>query len=87
MRRAVVVLLTILATSGTAHAQDWEATMQATTYLQTYIQIDTTNPPGDVRDAVTFLTAILRREQIDYQLSLRIHGEDCLPARPGQRPR
>ncbi len=44
---------------------DWPAIeREATTMLQEYIKIDTSNPPGDVSKAVDFLEEILRQEGI-----------------------
>ncbi|MCH8065186.1 MAG: hypothetical protein IIC90_05100, partial [Chloroflexi bacterium] len=45
---------------------DWDAvTEEATDLLSRYIQIDTTNPPGNEAPAVRFLEEILRKNGID----------------------
>ncbi|MCH8949141.1 MAG: M20/M25/M40 family metallo-hydrolase [Chloroflexi bacterium] len=45
---------------------DWDAvTEEATDILSRYIQIDTTNPPGNEAPAVRFLEEILRKNGID----------------------
>jgi len=45
---------------------DWDAvTDEATDILSRYLQIDTTNPPGNEEPAARFLEDILRREGID----------------------
>ncbi len=50
-------------------------------WLQEYIQIDTTNPPGNEREAAEFLAGILRQEGIDSQLLDSPQGRTSLYAR------
>jgi acetylornithine deacetylase/succinyl-diaminopimelate desuccinylase-like protein len=45
---------------------DWdELELEATTLLQRYLRIDTTNPPGGEEAGVEFLAQILRAEGFD----------------------
>lgn len=65
----VLVMSAMVHTASAAQVPDWnEVLKQATGYLQQYLRIDTTNPPGDVRQAVSFLTGILRTAQIDHEI-------------------
>ncbi len=51
------------------HTPAWEDAFRlATTYLQQYLRIDTTNPPGDVRQAVAYLEPILRQAEIEHEV-------------------
>lgn len=50
-------------------AVDWDAVeAEAADWLSTYIQIDTTAPPGNERDGAVFLRDLLRREGFTTQL-------------------
>jgi acetylornithine deacetylase/succinyl-diaminopimelate desuccinylase-like protein len=72
MRRTAGLLLLILsATSARARAQapDWQALTDETLHnLTDYIKVNTTNPPGNERDAARFLKAILDKEGIESQV-------------------
>ena len=51
--------------SPAAQSFDWKAlATEAIKSLQAYIRIDTSNPPGDVKQAADFLSEILKREGI-----------------------
>jgi acetylornithine deacetylase/succinyl-diaminopimelate desuccinylase-like protein len=53
------------ATAGTQTAPDWKAVeAEAIGTIQSYIRIDTSNPPGEVTKAADFLVAILEREGV-----------------------
>lgn len=68
-RRVVLALSLMVAVPASASAQDWDDTLtQATSYLQQYLRIDTSNPPGDVTKAVTFLTGVLRQAGISHEV-------------------
>jgi acetylornithine deacetylase/succinyl-diaminopimelate desuccinylase-like protein len=54
---------------------------EAVRWLQEYIQIDTTNPPGNEREAAEFLAAILRGEGIEPRLFESPEGRTSLYAR------
>src|SRR5262245_55470233 len=68
MRRAGLAALAFATLGAAVDAQtiDWNAAGQeAARYLQEYVRIDTSNPPGDTRKAADFLAAILEHEGID----------------------
>ncbi len=50
-------------------------------WLREYLQIDTTNPPGNEREAAEFLAGILDREGIDSRLLTSPQGRSSLYAR------
>ena len=61
---------------------DWKALEdQAVTLLSRYIQIDTTNPPGDELKAALFLKAILERDGISAQVIESAPGRANIYAR------
>jgi acetylornithine deacetylase/succinyl-diaminopimelate desuccinylase-like protein len=66
-RLATAVALALLI-PGIAVAQappDWTAIQaEAVTTIQSYVRINTSNPPGDVTQAAAFLTGILEREGV-----------------------
>jgi len=69
MWRTLLLVLAMTIPALAARAQDWDATLkQATDFLQQYLRIDTTNPPGDVTKAVSFLRGILRQAGIEHQI-------------------
>jgi hypothetical protein len=67
-RRFVTIILPLLLLPVAAQAQsapDWKALeTEAVTTIQSYVRIDTSNPPGDVTRAADFLAAILQREGV-----------------------
>jgi len=69
MRRALVsVLLLSLPAIARAQNPDWKPVeAEALKTLQSYVRINTSNPPGDVTKAADFLAAILTREGIDVK--------------------
>ena len=66
MRWRLAALLTSVLVPATVHAQrvpDWKAVeAEAIATIQSYVRINTSNPPGDVTKAADFLVAILERE-------------------------
>ncbi|HLX07258.1 MAG TPA: M20/M25/M40 family metallo-hydrolase [Thermoanaerobaculia bacterium] len=54
---------------------------EAAGWLRGYVQIDTTNPPGNERQAAAYLAAILAREGIPSRLWLSPTGRASLSAR------
>ena len=69
MWRRLLLVLAMTMITHPAQAQDWDTILtQATDYLQRYLRINTTNPPGDVREAVSFLTGILQQAGIEHQV-------------------
>src|SRR3989475_2426554 len=59
------VSLAVTQRTITAQTIDWKAIGdEAIRLLQEYVRIDTSNPPGDTRQAADFLTAIFERERI-----------------------
>ncbi len=77
MRYALIVLL--LAAGSEAHAQAIED--QALDWLQTFVRIDTINPPGNETRAVEFLAGILDAEGIAYETAESAPGRGNLWAR------
>jgi acetylornithine deacetylase/succinyl-diaminopimelate desuccinylase-like protein len=70
MPRAVPILLAVLAFSVPASAQtsDWKSVeAEALQTLQSYVRINTSNPPGDVTKAADFLQDLLKREGVDVR--------------------
>lgn len=54
---------------------------EAVRWLREYIQIDTTNPPGNEREAAEFLAAILEQDGIETRLLTGPRGRTSLYAR------
>jgi acetylornithine deacetylase/succinyl-diaminopimelate desuccinylase-like protein len=65
MLRHVIVASLLLAAPVSAQTPDWKAVdAEALKTLQSYVRINTSNPPGDVTKAADFLSALLKREGI-----------------------
>ena len=64
---------------STAHAQAIED--EAIAWLQAFIQVDTTNPPGNETRAVEFIANILEQEGIPYQTAESAPGRGNIWAR------
>jgi acetylornithine deacetylase/succinyl-diaminopimelate desuccinylase-like protein len=63
-------------------APDWNAVQtEAVRTIQSYIRINTSNPPGDVTKAADFLTGILEREGIAVKRYESAPGRSILVAR------
>jgi acetylornithine deacetylase/succinyl-diaminopimelate desuccinylase-like protein len=61
---------------------DWQAAgEEATQLLRRYVQIDTTNPPGNERPAAEFLAEVLRQRRLEPQLYESAPGRANLVAR------
>lgn len=58
-----------------------EPVSEPVAWLQQYLRIDTTNPPGNEADAVEFLAGILRSEGIRYRTAESAPGRSNLWAR------
>jgi len=54
---------------------------EALDWLQSYLQVDTVNPPGNESRAVDFIADILRKEGIDYQSAESAPGRGNIWAR------
>jgi acetylornithine deacetylase/succinyl-diaminopimelate desuccinylase-like protein len=80
------------AENSTPAAQpDWDAINAAAgEYFRGYLRFDTSNPPGDDRDAIEYLTRILDMDGIPYQTFTAAPGKVNLVARlagpPGVKP-
>jgi acetylornithine deacetylase/succinyl-diaminopimelate desuccinylase-like protein len=62
---ATLTLVLLPGAAGAQSAPDWQAVAaEATRTIQSYVRIDTSNPPGDVTKAADFLAGILEREGI-----------------------
>ena len=70
---------------ATAHAQrvpDWKAVeAEAISTIQSYVRINTSNPPGDVTKAADFLVAILEREGVPVKRYESAPGQSIVLAR------
>ena len=67
MRLALGTLICglVSAVAGAQGAPDWQAVeAEAIRTIQSYVRINTSNPPGDVTKAADFLTGLLKREGI-----------------------
>ncbi|HYL04875.1 MAG TPA: M20/M25/M40 family metallo-hydrolase [Thermoanaerobaculia bacterium] len=86
-RRLVLVLLLLLLVlpaawrCGAARGGSPPRLSEAAGWLRGYVQIDTTNPPGNERRAADYLAAILAREGIPSRLWLSPTGRASLSAR------
>ena len=83
MFRSALVLVILLAASPlAAQTTDWKAVeSEALKTLQSYVRINTSNPPGDVTKAADFLTGILKREGIDVKRWESAPGRSIILAR------
>src|ERR1041385_6417106 len=79
-RLALVVC--VVATNTFAAAPDFEAAhRENTTNLQRFVQIDTSNPPGNETKGAEFLKSLLDREGIPSEIVERVPGRGNLIAR------
>jgi acetylornithine deacetylase/succinyl-diaminopimelate desuccinylase-like protein len=87
---AIGALACALAASPGARAIDWPPLEEEAVQLLTrYLQIDTTNPPGNERAAADFLAAVFAREGIESQIFESAPGRASIVARlsgDGSRP-
>jgi acetylornithine deacetylase/succinyl-diaminopimelate desuccinylase-like protein len=75
------LLLLLRAPGGAAADGATPRLSEAASWLRGYVQIDTTNPPGNERLAASYLAAILAREGIASRLWLSPTGRPSLSAR------
>ncbi|HSL82525.1 MAG TPA: M20/M25/M40 family metallo-hydrolase, partial [Thermoanaerobaculia bacterium] len=82
-RRLVLPLLAaaLLAPAAAPARDDPAALSEAGRWLQAYVRIDTTNPPGGERRAASFLAGLLHREGIATRLLVSPAGRTSLYAR------
>jgi len=79
---AGVATVLALATPTRAAEIDWaQAERDATTFLSTYIQIDTTNPPGNETEAARFLAERFQKSGIDAEVFESEPGRGSVLAR------
>src|SRR4051812_23562852 len=77
-----IVMLTLVCARGAAQQADWNALdAEAQKTLQSYVRIDTSNPPGDVTKAADFLRGVLEREGIEVTRYESGQGRSILLAR------
>lgn len=79
MSYRLLALLATLPLTVSAHAQSIED--EALDWLQSFVRIDTINPPGNESRAVDFLAAILDKEGIAYETAESAPGRGNLWAR------
>jgi acetylornithine deacetylase/succinyl-diaminopimelate desuccinylase-like protein len=79
MRVHLALLLSLFSFSQIASAQSIED--EALVWLQSFIRVDTINPPGNETKAVEFIAAILEAEGIPYQTAESAPGRGNLWAR------
>ncbi len=77
----LAVLLALLQPAPAARAVDPPRLSEAARWLQGYLRIDTTNPPGNEHKAASYLAAILHREGIPTRLVVSATGRTSLWAR------
>jgi len=77
----VLVLPAAALRCGAARGDSPARLSEAAAWLRGYVQIDTTNPPGNERRAADYLAAILAREGIPSRLWLSPTGRASLSAR------
>jgi len=68
MVRAVLATLLLLSATSPCRAAEpqWAAlNAQALEYFRTYLKLDTSNPPGNTKDAIAYLKQILDKEGIE----------------------
>jgi acetylornithine deacetylase/succinyl-diaminopimelate desuccinylase-like protein len=78
------ILTGLLLAAAPAFAQppDWQQIeAEALKTLQTYVRINTSNPPGDVTKAADFLVDLLKREGVDVQRYESAPGRSIVLAR------
>jgi acetylornithine deacetylase/succinyl-diaminopimelate desuccinylase-like protein len=85
--KAAALLPALALVAQTSGAQpDWSAVQaEAVKTLQTYVRINTSNPPGDVMKAADFLTRVLEREGIAVKRFEPGNGRAIVLARLGGR--
>jgi acetylornithine deacetylase/succinyl-diaminopimelate desuccinylase-like protein len=84
MKRFVLLVLALLVATS-ASAADWDAIgREATSMLQEYVRIDTSNPPGNEIAAARFLAERFEAERIEVQIFESEPGRASIIARlPG----
>jgi len=81
-RAAAAVLILCIASVSYAQTPDWKAVeSEAFETLKGYVQINTSNPPGDVTKAADYLTGVLKREGIEVKRYESAPGRSILLAR------
>ena len=83
MRRVCpAIVLLFAASTASAQTTDWKAVeSEALKTLQSYVRINTSNPPGDVTKAADYLQALLTREGIAVTRYESAAGRSILLAR------
>lgn len=81
MQRYLKALAILLALSVLAAARPEEQLSEPARWLQAYLRIDTTNPPGREHVAASYLAGILRREGIPSHVARTPDGRASLWAR------
>jgi acetylornithine deacetylase/succinyl-diaminopimelate desuccinylase-like protein len=87
MKATILSLIFVLAFAvpipvRTSGEPDWQAVSEEAVRLMVeYLQVDTTNPPGNEARAVSFLARILEREGIQYEIFESAPGRANLYAR------
>lgn len=77
-----LMLLLVPAAAQAQRVPDWKALeTEAITTIQSYVRINTSNPPGDVSQAADFLAAIFRREGVPVTRYESAPGRSILVAR------
>jgi acetylornithine deacetylase/succinyl-diaminopimelate desuccinylase-like protein len=78
----LALIVCVIATSAFAAAPNFEAAhRENTTNLQRFVQIDTSNPPGNETKGAEFLKSLLDREGIPSEIVERVPGRGNLIAR------
>ena len=80
-RLVALAVSVLLCAALSAMAEEPEAEPETVRWLREYLQIDTTNPPGNERDAAEYLAGLLDREGIASRLLESPEGRTSLYAR------
>jgi acetylornithine deacetylase/succinyl-diaminopimelate desuccinylase-like protein len=79
---AFLLCLSLIPTAAVAQAPDWKAIeAEAISTIQSYVRINTSNPPGDVTKAADFLMGIFAREGIPARRFESAPGRSIVLAR------
>ncbi|MCH9648544.1 MAG: M20/M25/M40 family metallo-hydrolase [Deltaproteobacteria bacterium] len=78
---SIFILTVFLALPERGEAESRETLSEAAGWLQSYLRIDTTNPPGNEYRGAAFLADVLHQEGIQTQLLVTPEGRTSLYAR------
>ena len=68
MKKCLTIICALLSVQLFAEPNWDKVQLETINLLQEYIRIDTSNPPGDVRYGVKWISKILTKEKINHEL-------------------